>query len=38
MEQRRKEFNEKYKNWIAEQNQHFEEHGLWCDGFVAWQG
>jgi PHD/YefM family antitoxin component YafN of YafNO toxin-antitoxin module len=38
MEHRRMEFNEKYKEWIAEQNRHFEEHGLWCDGFVAWQG
>ena len=24
MAQRRKEFNEKYKDWIDEQNQHFE--------------
>ena len=37
MAQRRKEFNEKYKDWIDEQNQHFETNGLWCDGFVAWQ-
>lgn len=35
--QRQKEFNETYKDWIAEQNRHFDEHGLWCDGFVAWQ-
>lgn len=38
MAQRKKEFNETYKHWIAEQNKHFEEHGLWCDGLVAWQG
>lgn len=34
---RKKEFNECYKDWIAEQNKHFDEHGLWCDGLVAWQ-
>jgi prevent-host-death family protein len=38
MVERRKEFNEKYKDWIAEQNRHHHEHGLWCDGLVAWQG
>lgn len=36
MAQRRKEFNEKYKDWIAEQNAHTEAHGLWCEGLVAW--
>ena len=36
--QRRKEFNEKYKDWIAAQNAHVEEHGLWCEGLVAWPG
>ena len=34
---RKKEFNASYKDWIAEQNKHFDEHGLWCDGLVAWQ-
>jgi PHD/YefM family antitoxin component YafN of YafNO toxin-antitoxin module len=34
---RKKEFNEAYKDWIAVQNKHFDEHGLWCDGLVAWQ-
>lgn len=34
---RKKEFNETYKDWIAEQNQHFEVNGLWCDGLVPWQ-
>lgn len=34
--QRKKEFNESYKDWIALQNQHFEQHGVWCDGLVAW--
>ncbi len=35
--QRRREFNETYKEWIADQNRHFEAHGLWCEGLVAWQ-
>lgn len=34
--QRRKEFNEKYRDWIAEQNAHVERNGLWCDGLVPW--
>lgn len=38
MAQRRKEFNEKYRDWIAEQNAHVEAHGLWCEGLVAWPG
>lgn len=37
MAQRKREFNETYKDWIAEQNRIVEEHGLWCDGLVAWQ-
>ncbi len=37
LSERKKEFNETYKDWIAQQNQHFEQHGLWCDGLVAWQ-
>jgi prevent-host-death family protein len=36
MAQRKKEFAETYKDWIALQNQQFEQHGLWCDGVVAW--
>ena len=36
--QRKREFNEKYKDWIAAQNAHVEHHGLWCDGMVAWPG
>jgi prevent-host-death family protein len=36
MAQRKKEFNETYKSWIAVQNQHFETHGLWCNGLVSW--
>jgi prevent-host-death family protein len=34
--QRRRAFNTQYRDWIAEQNQHFEQYGLWCDGLVAW--
>lgn len=35
--QRKREFNETYKDWIAEQNAHHEAHGLWCEDLVAWQ-
>lgn len=38
MAQRRREFNETYKDWIAEQNRDFEQNGLWCEGLVPWQG
>jgi hypothetical protein len=38
LSQRRKEFNEKYRDWIAEQNAHVEMNGLWCDGLVPWMG
>lgn len=34
--QRRRAFNAQYRDWIAEQNRHFEQHGIWCDGLVAW--
>ena len=33
---RTREFNEKYKDWIAEQNEHFDKHGLWCDDLRTW--
>ena len=36
MARRQKEFNDTYKDWIALQNQHFDKHGLWCDGLVSW--
>ena len=38
MAQRKKEFQETYKDWFAEQNALFEKHGLWCEGLVAWPG
>lgn len=36
--ERKRAFDEKYKDWIAEQNAHHEAHGLWCEGLVAWPG
>lgn len=36
MAQRKREFNQTYKDWIEEQNRHFEKHGLWCNGLVSW--
>jgi PHD/YefM family antitoxin component YafN of YafNO toxin-antitoxin module len=35
--QKRKEFNDNYKDWIALQNADFEQNGLWCEGLVAWE-
>lgn len=32
------DFNETYRDWIAEHNAHHEAHGLWCDGLVVWPG
>ena len=37
MAQRKREFNARYKDWIDAQNKMVEEHGLWCEGLVAWQ-
>jgi hypothetical protein len=34
--QRRRAFKAQYGAWLAEQNRHFAQHGLWCDGLVAW--
>ena len=34
--QRQRIFNETYGAWIDAQNEHFERHGLWCDGLVSW--
>jgi prevent-host-death family protein len=36
MAQRKRVFNETYGEWIDAQNEHFERHGLWCDGLVPW--
>ena len=37
MTQRQREFNETYKDWIAEQNTHFETQGHWSQGLVSWR-
>ncbi len=34
--QRQREFNETYKDWIAEQNRHFEQHGVFGEEFRVW--
>jgi prevent-host-death family protein len=33
---RKKQFNEQYKDWISEQNERFEKHGLWNEEFRRW--
>jgi hypothetical protein len=34
--ERSQQFQEKYKDWIEEQNRRFEELGLWNDEFRLW--
>lgn len=34
--ERKRRFNEKYKDWIVEQNERFEKHGLWNEEFRRW--
>lgn len=34
--QRRAKFEQSHSAWIAEQNQRFENHGLWCDDMRVW--
>jgi prevent-host-death family protein len=34
--QRQREFNEKYKDWIAEQNRHFEKYGVFGEEYRSW--
>ncbi|GAB4038824.1 MAG: hypothetical protein Fur0014_07980 [Rubrivivax sp.] len=29
-------FYAKYKDWVDEQNRHFEQHGIWNEEFRAW--
>ena len=36
IKERTREFNETYKEWIAEQNGRFEKHGLWNEEFRRW--
>jgi len=33
---RKRWFNERYKDWIAEQNERFEQNGLWNEEFRRW--
>ncbi|MEO7338926.1 MAG: type II toxin-antitoxin system prevent-host-death family antitoxin [Caldimonas sp.] len=34
--ERKRRFNEQYKDWIAEQNARFVKHGLWNEEFRRW--
>ena len=33
---RKAQFEQTHSVWIAEQNQRFEAHGLWCDDMRVW--
>jgi prevent-host-death family protein len=37
LSQRKKEFNDTYKDWIRAQNEDFDKNGIWSDGLVPWQ-
>jgi prevent-host-death family protein len=30
------EFYARYKDWVDEQNRHFDEHGIWNEEFRTW--
>lgn len=34
--QRKALFEQSHSAWLAEQNQRFEAHGLWCDDMRVW--
>ena len=36
LQERRKRFNKEHKAWIAEQQEHFEQNGLWNDELRIW--
>jgi prevent-host-death family protein len=36
LKERTRQFNEQYKDWIAEQNERFEKQGLWNEEFRRW--
>jgi PHD/YefM family antitoxin component YafN of YafNO toxin-antitoxin module len=36
LSQRKAQFEQSYNAWLAEQNQRFETHGLWCDDLRVW--
>ena len=33
---RQTKFEATYKTWLSEQNQRFEQNGLWCDDLRVW--
>ena len=34
--QRKAQFDQSHRAWLAEQNQRFDAHGLWCDDMRVW--
>jgi PHD/YefM family antitoxin component YafN of YafNO toxin-antitoxin module len=36
LSQRKAQFEQSHSAWLAEQNQRFEMHGLWCDDMRVW--
>ena len=36
MAERKRRFNEQYKEWIEEQNRHFEKYGVFGEEFRRW--
>lgn len=36
LELRKAQFEQLHSAWLAEQNQRFEAHGLWCDDMRVW--
>ncbi len=36
LSQRKAQFEKLHSVWLAEQNQRFEKHGLWCDDMRVW--
>ncbi len=36
LSQRKAQFEHSHSAWLAEQNQRFETHGLWCDDLRVW--
>ena len=36
LSQRKVQFEQLHSAWLAEQNQRFEAHGLWCDDMRVW--
>ena len=36
LSERKAQFEQTHRGWLAEQNQRFETHGLWCDDMRVW--